>query len=71
MILKVLGKNPKKFLRVARSSAPETMVNVGISKKAERILGWKPSLTLEEGIRKTVKWYTANRSWWEGLPSSI
>jgi dTDP-glucose 4,6-dehydratase len=71
MILKVLGKNPKKFLRFARSSAPETMGNVGISKKAARVLVWKPSLTLEAGIRKTVEWYTANRSWWEGLPSSI
>lgn len=68
IILTALGKDPKKFLRVAQSSAPETMGNVGVSQKAAKVLGWKPSVTLEEGIRKTVIWYKANRSWWEGLP---
>lgn len=28
-------------------------------------LGWKPSVSFEEGIQKTVEWYQANRSWWE------
>lgn len=26
--------------------------------KAERLLGYKPSVTLEEGLRETVKWFT-------------
>ena len=30
-------------------------------------LGWKPSVTFEEGLRKTVEWYLANPSWWEPL----
>ena len=25
-------------------------------------LGWKPTVTFEEGVLKTVKWYLANRS---------
>lgn len=33
--------------------------------KIERELGWKPSETFESGIRKTVKWYLANESWWQ------
>jgi len=28
-------------------------------------LGWKPIFPLEEGLKQTVDWYTANRSWWE------
>jgi dTDP-glucose 4,6-dehydratase len=35
--------------------------------KISRELGWEPSLTVEEGMRQTVKWYLDNRSWWEKL----
>ncbi|MCL3883978.1 dTDP-glucose 4,6-dehydratase [Marivita sp. GX14005] len=30
-------------------------------------LGWRPSVTLEEGLRKTVRWYLDNRAWWQAL----
>ena len=31
--------------------------------KAKRLLGWEPKVDLEEGIKRTVKWYLENRSW--------
>ncbi|MGI3187311.1 dTDP-glucose 4,6-dehydratase [Nioella aestuarii] len=30
-------------------------------------LGWRPSVTVEEGLRKTVQWYLDNESWWRAL----
>lgn len=30
-------------------------------------LGWRPSVTLEEGLEKTVRWYLENESWWRAL----
>ncbi|SPH27617.1 dTDP-glucose 4,6-dehydratase 2 [Ascidiaceihabitans donghaensis] len=30
-------------------------------------LGWVPSVTLEEGLRKTVAWYLDNEAWWRAL----
>jgi dTDP-glucose 4,6-dehydratase len=30
-------------------------------------LGWRPSVTLEEGLRKTVRWYLENEAWWRPL----
>jgi dTDP-glucose 4,6-dehydratase len=30
-------------------------------------LGWQPSVTLEEGLRKTVQWYLDNKVWWHAL----
>ena len=30
-------------------------------------LGWRPSVTVEEGLRRTVEWYLANRDWWQPL----
>ncbi len=30
-------------------------------------LGWRPSVTLNEGLAKTVAWYLANEGWWQAL----
>ena len=30
-------------------------------------LGWRPSVTVEEGLRKTVQWYLDNEEWWRAL----
>lgn len=35
--------------------------------KLNRELGWKPSVTLEEGLAKTIEWYAQNESWWKPL----
>ena len=30
-------------------------------------LGWQPSVTVDEGLLKTVRWYLANEAWWRPL----
>jgi dTDP-glucose 4,6-dehydratase len=35
--------------------------------KLERELGWRPQVTFEEGLRRTVLWYLQRRDWWEPL----
>lgn len=35
--------------------------------KIHNELGWLPETTFEEGIKKTIKWYLDNRSWWENI----
>ncbi|MCC5969208.1 MAG: dTDP-glucose 4,6-dehydratase [Pararhodobacter sp.] len=30
-------------------------------------LGWRPSVTLDEGLALTVDWYLANEAWWQPL----
>jgi len=30
-------------------------------------LGWHPSVTLEQGLARTVDWYLANEPWWRAL----
>jgi dTDP-glucose 4,6-dehydratase len=30
-------------------------------------LGWRPSVTLDEGLRRTVRWYLDNAAWWKPL----
>lgn len=30
-------------------------------------LGWRPSVTVEEGLKRTAQWYLDNETWWRGL----
>jgi dTDP-glucose 4,6-dehydratase len=30
-------------------------------------LGWRPSVTLEQGLERTVQWYLDNEAWWTAL----
>ena len=30
-------------------------------------LGWRPSVTVEEGLEKTVRWFLDNEPWWRAL----
>ena len=32
--------------------------------KAKQLLGWQPNFSVEEGIKKTVDWWTGNRTQW-------
>jgi nucleoside-diphosphate-sugar epimerase len=31
--------------------------------KAEKLLGWKPTVSLREGVTRSVQWYQENRNW--------
>ena len=38
--------------------------------KINKELGWKPSVTFEEGLSKTIDWYLENSEWLENVNSS-
>ncbi len=37
--------------------------------KISRELGWLPETKFEDGLKKTIRWYLDNRSWWESIIS--
>lgn len=37
--------------------------------KLESELGWSPSVTIERGLRETVRWYLGNENWWRRILS--
>jgi dTDP-glucose 4,6-dehydratase len=37
--------------------------------KMNQELGWSPSVTLEEGLQRTIEWYRQREAWWKPLKS--
>ena len=37
--------------------------------KLNKELGWKPSVTFEEGLSKTIDWYLENENWLNNVTS--
>jgi len=35
--------------------------------KLERELGWRPSVSFDEGLRRTVRWYLDREDWWRPI----
>jgi dTDP-glucose 4,6-dehydratase len=33
--------------------------------KAQRLIGWTPKISFDDGLDRTIAWYKANRPWWE------
>jgi dTDP-glucose 4,6-dehydratase len=39
------------------------------ARKAREELGWVPRIPFAEGLERTVRWYVANRGWWDRVRS--
>jgi dTDP-glucose 4,6-dehydratase len=37
------------------------------TKKVERELNWKPCISFQEGLKKTIEWYLKNDTWWKEI----
>ncbi len=61
LIEEAVGKVARVQYRERHPADPlMTWADIGL---ARDILGWTPTVGIEEGIRCTVKWYLANREW--------
>ncbi len=41
--------------------------HIGSVDKAERLLGWHARTSFEQGLERTVAWYSDNEAWWRGI----
>ncbi len=65
-VLSLLGKPESLITYVADRLGHDRRYAIDAG-KIERELGWRPSVTFEQGIELTVKWYLDNESWWRPL----
>ncbi|HSA30796.1 MAG TPA: GDP-mannose 4,6-dehydratase [Candidatus Omnitrophota bacterium] len=58
---KYTGKQARvKHLPAHKADVDSTWADIS---KAKKLLNWEPKVEFEEGIRRTVEWYLANRAW--------
>lgn len=69
MVINIMGKSEDMIEYVTDRPGHDRRYAVDWT-KIESELGWKPSVTLEEGLRKTVEWYQENEAWWRPLQES-
>ena len=67
-ILDLLGKPPTLIRFVADRPGHDRRYAMDIG-RISSILGWRPSVTFDDGLRRTVQWYLANESWWRRVQS--
>jgi nucleoside-diphosphate-sugar epimerase len=59
-IASLVGKRPQFDRRAAHpADVPATWANIS---KANRLLGWSPEISIEEGLKRSVAWYRENQS---------
>lgn len=67
-ILAELHKPESLVKRVADRPAHDKRYAVDYS-KIHHELGWKPMVSFQDGLSRTIKWYKEHRSWWERVKS--
>ena len=61
LIEKYLGKKARVIYKdFHKADLKATWADIS---KAQKLLGWKPKIPLEEGIRRTVEWFKQNWNW--------
>jgi dTDP-glucose 4,6-dehydratase len=66
MVLAALDKPSDLTLNVAERPG-QVDRHIGTTEKAERLLGWRPRTTFEQGLERTVAWYRDNEAWWRAI----
>ncbi len=67
-VLRILDK-PESLIRYVEDRPGHDWRYAMESEKMAREFGWAPSVTVEEGLERTVRWYVENREWWENVKS--
>jgi dTDP-glucose 4,6-dehydratase len=67
-ILDILGK-PQTLKTFVEDRKGHDMRYAMDHSKITMELGWEPSVTFEEGIKRTITWYQQNEEWWKNIIS--
>lgn len=67
-ILKLMGKGEDMIEFVKDRPGHDRRYAIDFS-KITRELDWKPKVTFEEGLKKTIAWYKNNEAWWKNIKS--
>lgn len=66
LILKLMNKSEDQIEFVKDRAGHDRRYAVDWS-KIKNELGWEPTVTLEEGLQRTIAWYETHPEWWQPL----
>jgi len=66
LLIKKLNRSEKYIQPVADRLGHDRRYAIDAG-KIERELGWKPAVSFDEGIDRTIEWYKKNKEWWKKL----
>lgn len=67
-LLELLGRDESEIEYVKDRPGHDRRYAINFT-KIKNELGWEPSVTLEEGLQKTVEWFKENEAWWKKVKS--
>lgn len=61
-IISLIGKNVKVISDKSRARPPKSEIErlCANTKKAKKVLGWRPKISFDEGMKKTIDWISKN-----------
>ena len=65
-IADVMGK-PRSLISNVGERPGQVSRHTSSTEKAKDLLDWEVSVSFEEGISRTIQWYSENREWWERI----
>jgi dTDP-glucose 4,6-dehydratase len=68
LLLNKLGK-PESLISYVKDRPGHDLRYAIDATKTMQELGWRSSVTFEEGLSKTISWYLANETWWRRIIS--
>lgn len=64
-ILNVMDANYASKILYSGDRPGQVLRHTGDYQKINQVLGWSPTVSWEQGIADTIRWYKENASWWE------
>ncbi len=64
-VIKLLGRDPADWITHVADRPNHDRRYLIEPAKIELELGWRPEISFEQGLAKTVQWYVDHQDWWE------
>lgn len=64
MVVKKMGKS-ESLITYVGDRPGQVFRHTADRGKVERVIGWKPKVSFEEGLERTIAWYQANATFWK------
>ncbi len=69
MVIQIFGSNMKPVI-LGKDTPGEITTQYLSFRKAEKVLGWKPTIGLQRGLELTIDWYKENL-WWQEVMKRV